>query len=63
MDCIDIIKCFVTEKLNGDIEALLTFDLNTLKFDKVYGKASGASMFDPDNTIIARAIYNVVFKE
>lgn len=62
MDCIYIIKRFVDEKLNGNIEALQTFDLNNLKFDKVYGKAAGAPMFDPDDTIIARAIYNVVFQ-
>ncbi|MBQ0072889.1 MAG: helix-turn-helix transcriptional regulator [Prevotella sp.] len=29
----------------------------------MYGKAPGASKFDPDDTIIARAIYSVVFKD
>lgn len=63
MDCLNIIRSFMSEKLNGDIDALLTFDLNALKYDNVYGKAPDASKFDPDDTVIARAIYCMVFKD
>lgn len=57
---IKTIKDFISDCLDGDINKLVTFDIKQLKGNKKYGSPAGRS-FDPDNTIIARAIVDVVF--
>lgn len=57
---IEIINDFISDYLDDDINNLVTFDIKQLKGIKKYGAPTGCS-FDPDNTIIARAIMNNVF--
>lgn len=59
---IQLIKDFVDEVLNGDLEKLPYYDIKQLRGNKKYGTSKGRS-FDPDNTLIARAIMAVVFDE
>ena len=55
------IKQFVSEKLGGNIDGLLNYDLSQLRGDDMYGCDNRE--FDCDDTNIARAIYSVVFKD
>lgn len=62
-ECIKLIRDFIDEKLEGDIERIKDFNFNELREDKKYGctyynKNKG---FDADDTILARAIYCVVW--
>lgn len=50
-ECIELIKSFIVEKLNGNIWNFLDYDLNLLENDEKYGG------YDPDNSKIANAIY------
>ena len=55
MKPIEIIKAFVAEKLDGDIQRLADFPLGSLRSDKVYGCPN--RNFDSDDTELMRAIY------
>ena len=58
---IELIKSFVEDKLDGDIDALSTYPLYKLWGDKKYGNPD--RNFDGDDTELMRAIYCVVFKD
>jgi hypothetical protein len=58
MEAIDLIRAFVSERLEGNIDSLATFDLGKLKGDSIYG-CSGR-FFDCDDTNLMRAIYCIV---
>lgn len=55
VDCIKLIRSFIDEKLDGNIENFLNYDLDQLENDEKYGG------FDPDNSKIANAIYVVLW--
>lgn len=57
----NLIKDFVDEKLQGDINKLVSYDIAQLRGDRKYGACNGSS-FDCDNTNISRAIYALVFE-
>ena len=59
MDAKQLIISFVNEKLDGDPSKLTTYNLNRIKYDKVYG--SLGPKYDVDDTYLMRAIYCVVF--
>lgn len=54
-----IIDTFVQEKLSGNIDNIIDYDLGRLRSDKQYG-CPGRN-FDPDDTNLMRAIYCIVF--
>lgn len=55
----ELIQHFITERLNGDINNFVSYDLAQLEGDKVFG-CPGRS-FDCDDTNVARAVYCIVF--
>lgn len=57
---LELIRNFIDERLDGDIDALATFELATLIGDNVFG--CPGRYFDPDDTELMRAIYAVVFE-
>lgn len=54
-ECIELIKSFINERLDGDIQKLHDYDLDQLEKDEKYGA------YDPDNSKIANAIYVVLW--
>ena len=54
-----IIDKFVEEKLFGNIDSIIDYDLGLLRSDKQYGCLG--RQFDPDDTNLMRAIYCIVF--
>ncbi len=54
-ECVELIKSFIVEKLDGDIRKFHDYDLDQLENDKMYGA------YDPDNSKIANAIYVVLW--
>lgn len=54
-ECIELIKSFIAEKLDGDILKFYNYDLDQLEKDEKYGA------YDPDNSRIANAIYVVLW--
>lgn len=60
-ECIKLIRDFINEKLDGDIERIKDFNFNELREDKKYGCPDYNKGFDADDTILARAIYCVVW--
>lgn len=57
-----LLRCFVEDKLDGDIDNLANFDLRTLKGDENYGFCYGFA-FSVEETSIARAIMSVAFAD
>lgn len=57
----DLIKDFIDEKLHGDLQGLVDYDFAQLRGDKKYGTCGRP--FDCDNTILAKAIYSIVFDD
>lgn len=53
--CIELIKSFIDERLDGDIQRFYDYDLDLLEKDEKYGA------YDPDNSRIANAIYVVLW--
>lgn len=51
---------FITEKLGGDIDHLLTYDFTQLKNDEKYGYCRGYA-FSPTHTEIVRALLTLIF--
>lgn len=60
--CKNIITDFINEHLCNNIDFLKYFDFELLKNDKRYGKCTSSS-FDCDDTILARAIYYIIWSE
>lgn len=54
-ECIELIKSFINERLDGDIQKFHDYDLDQLERDEKYGA------YDPDNSKIANAIYVVLW--
>jgi hypothetical protein len=54
-ECIELIKSFIAERLDGDIRKFYYYDLDQLEKDEKYGA------YDPDNSRIANAIYVVLW--
>ena len=61
MTPIAIIDNFVKERLGGDIDKMVTFELGRLKGDDVYGCPGRRD--DSDDTELMRAVYCVVFAD
>lgn len=57
----NLIKDFIDEKLHGDLQGLVDYDFAQLRGDRKYGACG--TPFDCDNTILARAIYSIVFDD
>jgi hypothetical protein len=55
----EIVRSFIEQKLDGDIERLEMFKLGSLFYDKTYG--CPGRKFDSDDTNLMRAIYCIVF--
>lgn len=51
---------FVSERLHGDFDAFIDFDLAALEGDEVFGNGGGRS-FDPDDCNITRAVFELVW--
>lgn len=71
-DCKKLVYEFVNEKLQGDIKKLRDYDFNNLREDKKYGcvnkyklnyEDNVLSTFDADDTILAKAIYCLIWGE
>lgn len=52
-------KTFVAERLEGNIDRIVDYDLKRLRQDKQYG--CPGPYFDPDDTYLMRAVYCIVF--
>lgn len=52
-------KTFVMERLGGNLDSIIDYDLGQLRSDKQYG--CPGRKFDPDDTSLMRAIYCIVF--
>ena len=59
-DARELVRSFVAERLDGELDRLKDFDLSTLEDDKKYGQQSGHN-FDADDCLLARAIYVLVW--
>lgn len=55
-----LIRSFVDKHLDGNIDALATYELSSLKDNKMYGNPE--RYYDSDDTELIRAIYCVVFR-
>lgn len=64
--CIELLKRFIKEKLNGDINQICMFDLTKLEEDSTFGKPSdypSDRVMDSDDSLIARAVLYLLFYE
>ena len=61
MEAIELVRTFVKERLDGDIESLSAFELGNLRGDAIYGCPN--RNFDSDDTELMRAIYCIVFAD
>ena len=61
MEAIELVRSFIKERLDGDIERLSTFELGNLRGDDIYGCPN--RNFDSDDTELMRAIYCIVFAD
>lgn len=57
-----IVEDFVRERLHGNIDSLKQINLFSLMRDDTYG-CVGSDRFDPDDTVLMRAIYCAVFRD
>lgn len=57
-----LIKDFIRDKLDGDINKLATFDFGTLREDQKYGDCKGFA-FSVDKCNIVKAIMSIVFAD
>jgi len=55
-DARELVRDFVAERLDGDLNKLKDFNLSSLENDRKYGQQEG-SRFDADDCLLARAIY------
>ena len=58
MEALELVRSFVKERLDGDIESLSAFELGNLRGDEIYGCPN--RNFDSDDTELMRAIYCIV---
>ena len=58
----ELIRDFIKEKLDGDINKLATFDFGTLREDSKYGDCKGFA-FSVDKCNIVKAIMSIVFAD
>ena len=58
----ELIQDFIKEKLDGDINKLVTFDFGTLREDPKYGDCKGFA-FSVDKCNIVKAIMSIVFAD
>ena len=58
----ELIRDFIKEKLDGDINRLATFDFGTLREDQKYGNCKGFA-YSVDKCNIVKAIMSVVFAD
>jgi hypothetical protein len=58
----ELIRDFIKEKLDGDINKLATFDFGTLREDSKYGDCKGFA-FSIDKCNIVKAIMSIVFAD
>jgi hypothetical protein len=56
----EIVKRFIDEKLNGNIENLVTYNFAELKADESFGNCRG-NTFSPEGSEIVRAILTLVY--
>ena len=59
-DARQLIRAFVEERLNGELDRLKDFNFTTLENDVKYGQQEGLD-FDADDCLLARAIYVLVW--
>jgi hypothetical protein len=62
--CVKLLKSFIEEKLNGDINNICKFDLAKLDKDDKFGKPKDYPnnwVMDPDDSIISRAVLYLLF--
>jgi len=59
-DAKQLVRDFVEEHLNGELERLKDFNLSTLENDEKYGQQKG-QRFDADDCLLARAVYVLVW--
>lgn len=62
--CVELLKNFVEDKLNGNIDIICKFDLAKLEKDEKYGKPKDYRenwVMDPDDSIISRAVFYLLF--
>ena len=57
-----LVRSFISERLDGDIDKLAGFDFALLKGDSIYG-TTRQSNFDCDDTFLARAILTILFRD
>ncbi|QUF65356.1 hypothetical protein [Bacillus atrophaeus] len=60
-NCANLVNEFINDELNGELSDLASFDFNKLKGDLKFGSRNDG--FDCDDTILARAIYCVLWRE
>lgn len=56
----ELVRNFVVERLDGELDRLECFNLSTLENDRKFGQEEGAA-FDADDCLLARAIYVLVW--
>ena len=54
------LKRFIDERLGGNLDALVDFDVATLEGDPVYGNLDGRD-YDSDDSDFSRAVFTIVF--
>ena len=59
-DARELVRDFIAERLDGDLDKLKNFNLSSLENDAKYGQQTGNS-FDADDCLLARAIYVLVW--
>lgn len=59
---VKLLKDFITDKLDGDISKLATYDLTQLREDEKYGGCGGHA-FSAEHSNIMKAIVSLAFKE
>jgi hypothetical protein len=57
-----ILRNFIKDNLDNNIDNLIDYDFNNLKYDLVYG-CQNPEHFDCDNTYIMKAIYQLLFSQ
>ena len=57
-----ILRNFIKDKLDNNIDNFINFDFEKLKYDSVYG-CKDPDCFDCDNTYIIKAVYQLLFSK
>lgn len=59
-DARELVRDFIAERLDGDLDKLKDFNLSSLENDIKYGQQDGGT-FDADDCILSRAIYVLIW--